>query len=99
MAIREYGGIAEHVRILRADNGSEVTIGEWMRTGERSLDVWILKLDVPFSDSMSNSCPFGHARETESLVRRSARVTCAPWQSCWPLMCLVASLQQTPMLG
>jgi replicative DNA helicase len=41
MAIREYGGIDEHVRILRADNGSEVTIGELTRTGERHL-VWAI---------------------------------------------------------
>ena len=37
--LRESGCLTANTRILRADNGSEVTFGELMRTGERPL-VW-----------------------------------------------------------
>lgn len=39
--LRESGCLTAETRILRADNGSEVTFGELMRTGERPL-VWSL---------------------------------------------------------
>jgi replicative DNA helicase len=39
--LRESGCLTASTRILRADNGSEVTLGELMRTGERPL-VWSL---------------------------------------------------------
>ncbi|OBK23763.1 replicative DNA helicase [Mycobacterium asiaticum] len=39
--LRESGCLTANTRILRADNGSEVTFGELMRTGERPL-VWSL---------------------------------------------------------
>src|SRR6476469_8802337 len=39
--LRESGCLTANTRILRADNGAEVTFGELMRTGERPL-VWSL---------------------------------------------------------
>ncbi len=39
--LRESGCLTANTRILRADNGAEVTLGELMRTGERPL-VWSL---------------------------------------------------------
>ena len=31
------------------------------------MSLWVLKLDVQFSSEMSNACPIGHARETNSV--------------------------------
>ena len=39
--LRESGCLTANTRILRADNGAEVTFGELMRTGERPM-VWSL---------------------------------------------------------
>ncbi|MGV0698892.1 replicative DNA helicase [Mycolicibacter sinensis] len=70
--LRESGCLTASTRILRADNGSEVTLGELMRTGERPL-VWSLddKLRM-VARPMTNVFPSGH-REVFKLRMASGR--------------------------
>jgi replicative DNA helicase len=58
--LRESGCLTANTRILRADNGSEVTFGELMRTGERPL-VWSLDdRKRMVARPMTNVFPSGH---------------------------------------
>lgn len=70
--LRESGCLTAATRILRADTGAEVTLGELMRTGERPL-VWSLddKLRM-VARPMTNVFPSGH-REVFRLRMASGR--------------------------
>src|SRR5882762_6122142 len=58
--LRESGCLTANTRILRADNGGEVTFGELMRTGERPL-VWSLDdRKRMVARPMTNVFPSGH---------------------------------------
>ncbi|WP_197283521.1 replicative DNA helicase [Mycobacterium sp. Marseille-P9652] len=58
--LRESGCLTANTRILRADNGAEVTFGELMRTGERPL-VWSLDERLRMvARPMTNVFPSGH---------------------------------------
>jgi replicative DNA helicase len=58
--LRESGCLTANTRILRADNGAEVTFGELMRTGERPL-VWSLDdRKQMVARPMTNVFPSGH---------------------------------------
>jgi replicative DNA helicase len=58
--LRESGCLTANTRILRADNGAEVTFGELMRTGERPL-VWSLDERMRMvARPMTNVFPSGH---------------------------------------
>ena len=58
--LRESGCLTANTRILRADNGAEVTFGELMRTGERPL-VWSLDEQLRMvARPMTNVFPSGH---------------------------------------
>ncbi|GFG65549.1 replicative DNA helicase [Mycobacterium kubicae] len=58
--LRESGCLTAATRILRADNGTEVTFGELMRTGERPL-VWSLDDQLRMvARPMTNVFPSGH---------------------------------------
>jgi len=57
--LRESGCLTANTRILRADNGGEVTFGELMRTGERPL-VWSLDEQLRMvARPMTNVLPSG----------------------------------------
>jgi replicative DNA helicase len=57
--LRESGCLTASTRILRADNGAEVTLGELMRTGERPL-VWSLDEQLRMvARPMTNVFPSG----------------------------------------
>lgn len=57
--LRESGCLTANTRILRADNGAEVTFGELMRTGERPL-VWSLDEQLRMvARPMTNVFPSG----------------------------------------
>jgi len=58
--LRESGCLTANTRILRADTGAEVTLGELMRTGERPL-VWSLDAQMRMvARPMTNVFPSGH---------------------------------------
>jgi len=58
--LRESGCLTANTRILRADNGAEVTFGELMRTGERPL-VWSLdERKRMVARPITNVFPSGH---------------------------------------
>ena len=70
--LRESGCLTANTRILRADNGTEVTLGELMRTGERPL-VWSLDEQKRMvARPMTNVFPSGH-REVFRLLLASGR--------------------------
>ncbi len=70
--LRESGCLTASTRILRADNGTEVTLGELMRTGERPL-VWSLDEQLRMvARPMTNVFPSGH-REVFKLRLASGR--------------------------
>jgi replicative DNA helicase len=70
--LRESGCLTANTRILRADNGSEVTFGELMRTGERPL-VWSLDdRKRMVARPMTNVFPSGH-KEVFKLRLASGR--------------------------
>jgi replicative DNA helicase len=70
--LRESGCLTASTRILRADNGAEVTLGELMRTGERPL-VWSLDEQLRMvARPMTNVFPSGH-REVFKLRMASGR--------------------------
>jgi replicative DNA helicase len=70
--LRESGCLTASTRILRADTGAEVTLGELMRTGERPL-VWSLDERLRMvARPMTNVFPSGH-REVFRLRLASGR--------------------------
>jgi replicative DNA helicase len=70
--LRESGCLTANTRILRADNGAEVTFGELMRTGERPL-VWSLdERKRMVARPMTNVFPSGH-KEVFKLRLASGR--------------------------
>ena len=70
--LRESGCLTANTRILRADNGAEVTFGELIRTGERPL-VWSLdERKCMVARPMTNVFPSGH-REVFKLRLASGR--------------------------
>jgi replicative DNA helicase len=70
--LRESGCLTANTRILRADNGAEVTFGELMRTGERPL-VWSLDdRKRMVARPMTNVFPSGH-KEVFTLRLASGR--------------------------
>ncbi|MBV9091756.1 MAG: replicative DNA helicase [Mycobacteriaceae bacterium] len=70
--LRESGCLTANTRILRADNGSEVTFGELLRTGERPL-VWSLDERMRMvARPMTNVFPSGH-KEVFALRLASGR--------------------------
>ena len=71
--LRESGCLTANTRILRADNGSEVTFGELMRTGERPL-VWSLdERKRMVARPMTNVFPSGR-KEVFEMRLASGRV-------------------------
>jgi replicative DNA helicase len=70
--LRESGCLTANTRILRADNGAEVTFGELMRTGERPL-VWSLdERKRMVARPMTDVFPSGH-KEVFKLRLASGR--------------------------
>jgi replicative DNA helicase len=70
--LRESGCLTADTRILRADNGAEVTFGELIRTGERPL-VWSLdERKRMVARPMTNVFPSGH-KEVFKLRLASGR--------------------------
>lgn len=70
--LRESGCMTANTRILRADNGAEVTFGELMATGERPL-VWSLdERNRMVARPMTNVFPSGH-KEVFKLRLASGR--------------------------
>jgi replicative DNA helicase len=70
--LRESGCLTANTRILRADNGAEVTFGELIRTGERPL-VWSLdERKRMVARPMTNVFPSGH-KEVFKLRLASGR--------------------------
>ncbi|MCF6389786.1 replicative DNA helicase [Mycobacterium sp. MBM] len=70
--LRESGCMTANTRILRADNGAEVTFGELMATGERPL-VWSLdERKRMVARPMTNVFPSGH-KEVFTLRLASGR--------------------------
>jgi replicative DNA helicase len=70
--LRESGCLTANTRILRADNGAEVTFGELMATGERPL-VWSLdERKRMVARPMTNVFPSGH-KEVFNLRLASGR--------------------------
>jgi replicative DNA helicase len=70
--LRESGCLTANTRILRADNGAEVTFGELVRTGERPL-VWSLdERKRMVARPMTNVFPSGH-KEVFKLRLASGR--------------------------
>ncbi|HYR14670.1 MAG TPA: replicative DNA helicase, partial [Mycobacterium sp.] len=70
--LRESGCLTANTRILRADNGAEVTFGELIRTGERPL-VWSLDEHKRMvARPMTNVFPSGH-KEVFKLRLASGR--------------------------
>jgi replicative DNA helicase len=70
--LRESGCLTANTRILRADNGAEVTFGELMRTGERPL-VWSLDEQLRMvARPMTNVFPSGR-KEVFKLRLASGR--------------------------
>lgn len=70
--LRESGCMTANTRILRADNGAEVTFGELMETGERPL-VWSLdERKRMVARPMTNVFPSGH-KEVFKLRLASGR--------------------------
>jgi replicative DNA helicase len=70
--LRESGCLTANTRILRADNGAEVTFGELMRTGERPL-VWSLdERKRMVARPMTKVFPSGH-KEVFKLRLASGR--------------------------
>ena len=58
--LRESGCVAGDTRVLRADTGAEVTIGELAESGERDIPVWSLDTDLRMVPAtMTNAFPTG----------------------------------------
>jgi replicative DNA helicase len=71
--LRESGCLTANTRILRADNGTEVTLGDLLRTGERPL-VWSLDEQMRMvARPMTNVFPSGH-KEVFRVRLASGRV-------------------------
>ncbi|HYF45201.1 MAG TPA: replicative DNA helicase, partial [Acidimicrobiales bacterium] len=64
--LRESGCVTADTRVLRADNGQEVTIGELLLTGERDIPVWTLDEHLKLRRGvMTNVFPTGSKRVYE----------------------------------
>jgi replicative DNA helicase len=74
--LRESGCVTADTRVLRADDGREVTIGELLLSGESDVPVWTLderlKLQVGV---MSNVFPTGTKRVYELRLASGRRIT------------------------
>jgi replicative DNA helicase len=58
--LRESGCLTADTRILRADTGAEVTLGELLESGERNIPVWTLDDDLRLArGTMSHVFPSG----------------------------------------
>ena len=81
--LRESGCLTANTRILRADNGAEVTFGELMRTGERPL-VWSLdERKRMVARPMTNVFSAGTRKSSSCAWRRDARSRPRPTIRSW----------------
>ena len=72
--LRESGCLPASTRIVRADTGAEVMIGELMETGQRDVPVWALDDSLRYvSSTMTHAFPTGH-KEIFELRTASGRV-------------------------
>jgi replicative DNA helicase len=71
--LRESGCVTAATRILRADTGAEVTIGELVESGERDIPVWSLDTDLRMVPAtMTHAFPTG-VKEVFGLRLASGR--------------------------
>ncbi|MGN6524130.1 MAG: replicative DNA helicase, partial [Actinomycetes bacterium] len=71
--LRESGCLPASTRILRADTGAEVTLGELMASGERDVPVWALDESLRYVPrTMTHAFPSG-TRETWRLTLASGK--------------------------
>jgi replicative DNA helicase len=71
--LRESGCLTADARVLRADTGAEVTIGELAASGERDIPVWSLDTDLQMVPAtMTHAFPTG-VKETFELKLASGR--------------------------
>jgi replicative DNA helicase len=74
--LRESGCLTADARVLRADTGAEVTMGELLLTGERNIPVWSLDQDLRTVPAvMSHVFPTGIKPVFELTLSSGRRVT------------------------
>jgi replicative DNA helicase len=75
--LRESGCLTADARVLRADTGAEVTMGELLVAGETNIPVWSLDRDLKMVPAtMTNVFPTG-VKETFALTLASGRTVTA----------------------
>jgi len=73
--LRESGCMTADTRVLRADTGAEVSMGELLLTGERNIPVWTLDEDLKMSRGvMTHVFPSGIKRVYELRLASGHRV-------------------------
>ena len=73
--LRESGCVTVDTKVLRADNGQEVTIGELVLTGERDIPVWTLDERLKLRRGvMTNVFPTGTKRVYELTLASGRRI-------------------------
>ncbi|HEX6418132.1 MAG TPA: replicative DNA helicase, partial [Acidimicrobiales bacterium] len=74
--LRESGCLTADARVLRADTGAEVTIGELAASGERDIPVWSLDTDLHMVPAtMTHAFPTGVKGVFELRLASGRRVT------------------------
>jgi replicative DNA helicase len=74
--LRESGCLTADARVLRADTGGEVTIGELAASGERDIPVWSLDTDLRMVPAtMTHAFPTGAKEVFELQLGSGRRVT------------------------
>ncbi|HEY8060797.1 MAG TPA: replicative DNA helicase, partial [Acidimicrobiales bacterium] len=74
--LRESGCVTAETKVLRADNGQEVTVGELLLTGERDIPVWTLDEHLKLQRGvMSKVFPTGTKRVYEMRLASGRRIT------------------------
>jgi replicative DNA helicase len=72
--LRESGCLTADTRVLRADTGAEVTMGELLDSGERNIPVWTLNEDLKLEPGvMTHVFPSG-VKRTFEMTLASGRV-------------------------
>ena len=74
--LRESGCVTADSRVLRADTGAEVTIGELVESGERDIPVWSLDTDLKMVPAtMTHAFPTGVKEIFELRLASGRRLT------------------------
>lgn len=72
--LRESGCLTADTRVLRADTGAEVTLGELVSTGERDVPVWSVGADLRLRPATMSHAFSSGVKEVFALRFRSGRV-------------------------